>query len=44
MSALYEKIQMRIRQLREGKGWFQADLARKSGVTQAYISQLEAGL
>jgi len=34
---------MRLRQLREAKGWTQVDLAKKARVTQALISQLEAG-
>jgi transcriptional regulator with XRE-family HTH domain len=32
-----------IRQLREGKGWSQLQLARRSRVDQGYISRLEAG-
>ena len=32
-----------LRQLREAKEMTQADLAKKSGVAQGYISALEAG-
>jgi len=35
---------MQIRRLRQAKGWRQQDLASKAGVTQAFVSQLEAGL
>jgi len=34
---------MRLRRLREVKGWTQAELAKRSRVTQPLISQLEAG-
>lgn len=34
---------MRLRRLREAKGWTQVELAKKARVTQALISQLEAG-
>ncbi|OAI44365.1 hypothetical protein AYO43_09245 [Nitrospira sp. SCGC AG-212-E16] len=34
---------MRLRRLREANGWTQVDLAKKARVTQALISQLEAG-
>ncbi len=34
---------MQMRRLRHAKGWTQVDLAKKSGLTQAFISQLEAG-
>lgn len=34
---------MRLRRLRTAKGWRQVDLAKKARVTQALISQLEAG-
>lgn len=34
---------MRLRRLRQAKGWRQVDLAKKARVTQALISQLEAG-
>ncbi|PKM78123.1 MAG: XRE family transcriptional regulator [Firmicutes bacterium HGW-Firmicutes-15] len=32
-----------IKRYRELKGWSQSCLARKSGVSQTYISELEAG-
>jgi len=34
---------MRLRRLRAAKGWTQVELAKKARVTQALISQLEAG-
>ena len=36
-------IQIRIRELRELKGWSQAELARQSGVGQASVSRIEGG-
>ena len=36
-------ISIRIEDLRNGRGWSQAELARKSGVPQATISRIEAG-
>lgn len=35
-------IELRIKELREVKGWSQAELARRSGVPQPTISRLEA--
>ena len=35
-------IEVRIRELRELKGWSQAELARQSGVAQSTISRIEA--
>jgi transcriptional regulator with XRE-family HTH domain len=34
---------MKLRQLRNARGWRQTDLAQKARVTQALISQLETG-
>lgn len=33
----------RIKTLREAEGWSQGELARRAGITQAYVSQLETG-
>lgn len=33
----------RLRELREARGWTQAELAKQSGVRQGTISKLEAG-
>lgn len=38
-----KKLGAKIRFLRQGKGWALADLAEKSGVSKAYISDLENG-
>ncbi len=35
-------IEVRIQELREVKGWSQAELARQSGVGQSTISRIEA--
>jgi transcriptional regulator with XRE-family HTH domain len=43
MNAFTKRLQVRLRRLREAKGWTQAELAKKAHVTQAFISQLEAG-
>ncbi len=39
-----KKLGAKIRFLRQGKGWSLAELAKKSGVPKAYISDLENGL
>ena len=36
-------ISLRLRELRDAKGWSQSELARRSGVAQYTISRLEAG-
>lgn len=36
-------IHIRVQELREAKGWSQAELARRSGVPQPTISRIEAG-
>jgi transcriptional regulator with XRE-family HTH domain len=33
----------RVRQIREAKGWTQADLAEASGINQGFISKVENG-
>lgn len=34
-------INLQLQQLREARGWSQTQLAKKSGVSQTYISELE---
>ena len=34
-------IELRIRQLRQARGWSQADLAKRAGVRQATVSRIE---
>jgi transcriptional regulator with XRE-family HTH domain len=36
-------VSLRLRELRDAKGWSQAELSRRSGVPQPTISRLEAG-
>lgn len=38
-----KKLGAKIRFYRQGKGWSLADLAEKSGISKAYISDLENG-
>jgi transcriptional regulator with XRE-family HTH domain len=39
-----KRFGMRLKQLRNQKGWSQATLASKLGVTREYLARLEAGL
>lgn len=32
-----------IKELREGRGWLQADLASRAGLSRPYMSQVESG-
>lgn len=34
---------MKLKELRKDRGWTQAKLAAKSGISQTYISELEQG-
>ncbi len=36
-------LTVRIRELREAKAWSQRELARRAGIRQATVSQLETG-
>jgi transcriptional regulator with XRE-family HTH domain len=36
-------VRLRLKELREGKGWSQTELARRSGVLQGTISKMESG-
>lgn len=38
------KLGYRVRELRLGRGWTLSDLAKRSGVSKAYISDLENGV
>jgi transcriptional regulator with XRE-family HTH domain len=38
-----KRFPMRLKQLREAKGWSQAKLADLAGVTREYIARLETG-
>ena len=38
-----KRFPMRLKQLREAKGWSQAKLADEAGVTREYIARLETG-
>ena len=37
-------LDQKIKQLREGRGWSQAELARRTGVTKSAISTYELGI
>lgn len=36
-------MQLKIKQLREQKGWSQSKLARKAGISRNYLSEIEHG-
>ena len=38
-----KRFPVRLKQLREAKGWSQAKLADEAGVTREYIARLETG-
>lgn len=38
-----KRFPMRLKQLREAKGWSQARLAEEASVTREYIARLETG-
>lgn len=38
-----KRFPMRLKQLREAKGWSQATLADRAGVSREYIARLETG-
>lgn len=38
-----KRFPMRLKQLREAKGWSQAKLAEAAGVSREYIARLETG-
>ncbi len=39
-----QRISRLVKQLREGKGWTQAELAKRVKVTRPYITMLESGV
>lgn len=41
MVKTFETMGERIRRLRERRGWLKADLARRAGVSEAYVGRLE---
>jgi transcriptional regulator with XRE-family HTH domain len=41
--APHERLSMKLKQLREARGWTQEQLAEKAGVSRAYVARLEIG-
>lgn len=41
--APHERLSMHLKQLRQARGWTQAQLAEKAGFSRAYIARLEIG-
>ena len=39
----YEKVGMRIRQVRKAKGWSQSELAKKCGISMSFLGHIERG-
>lgn len=39
----YEKIGIRIRQVRKAKGWSQDELAKKCGISMSFLGHIERG-
>ena len=39
----YEKMGMRIRQIRKSKGWSQTDLAKACGISMSFLGHIERG-
>jgi transcriptional regulator with XRE-family HTH domain len=42
-TAAMTPVRLRIREIREARGWSQSELSRRSGVSQPTISRWEAG-
>jgi transcriptional regulator with XRE-family HTH domain len=42
-NAVMAPVTVRLKELREARGWTQSDLARESGVPQPTISRIEKG-
>jgi len=43
MKAFVEDFGVTIRQLREGKGWSQEELAERSDLNRSYVGEIERG-
>lgn len=39
----YEKMGMRIRQVRKARGWSQSELAEKCGISMSFLGHIERG-